>query len=100
MNLDEMLSQPLPEVPDNGFSDRVIARVKAEERRKWIEITLISVIAAAVACLLLPIRAIVGDFAAGVILMGSSPSFAIAAVVLAATFLVDRLWNERQLLQM
>lgn len=99
MNLDEMLSQPLPEVPDNGFSDRVVARAKAEERRKWIEIVLISVIGAVVACLLLPIRAIVGDIAASMILLGSSSAFAIGVAVLAATFLIDRLWNERQLLQ-
>ncbi|GAA0556509.1 hypothetical protein [Rhizomicrobium electricum] len=99
MNLDEMLSQPLPEVPDNGFSDRVVLRVKAHERRKWIEIAMISVLAAAVACLLLPIRAIVGDFAASIILLGYSPTFGIGAAVLAATFLVDRLWSERQLLQ-
>lgn len=99
MNLDEMLSQPLPEVPDNGFSERVVVRVKAHERRKWIEVVLISVLATAVACLLLPIRAIVGDFAASMILLGSSPAFGIGAAVLAATFLIDRLWSERQLFQ-
>lgn len=99
MNLDEMLSQPLPDVPDDGFSARVMARVEKEERYKLVQIILISVVAAALASLLLPIRAMVGDLAAGVILMGSSPAFGIAAAVLALTFLIDRLWSERQLLQ-
>jgi polyferredoxin len=99
MNLDEMLSQPLPDVPDDGFSSRVMVRVEAVERRKLVEIVLISVIAAILVCLLLPLRAMAGDLAAGVIQMGLTPAFGIAVVVLAVTFLIDRLWSERQLLQ-
>jgi hypothetical protein len=99
MNLDEMLSQPLPDVPDNGFSARVMARVEQQERYKLVQIILISVVAAALASLLLPIRAMVGDFAAGLIVMSNSASFAIAAAVIALTFLIDRLWSERSLLQ-
>ena len=99
MNLDEMLSQPLPDVPDNGFSARVMARVEQQERYKLVQIILISGVAAALASLLLPIRAMVGDFAAGLIVMSNSASFAIAAAVIALTFLIDRLWSERSLLQ-
>lgn len=99
MNLDEMLSQPLPDVPDNGFSNRVMVRVEALERRKVVEIVLISVVAAVLVCLLLPLRAMAGDLAGGAIQMSTTPALGIAAVVLAVTFLVDRLWSERQLLQ-
>ena len=100
MNLDEMLSQPLPDVPDNGFSDRVIVRMKHEERRKMYAVALMSMLAAALACLLLPLHAIIGDIAAALVLIGTSPMLGLAVAVLVLTILVDRVLSDRQLLRL
>ncbi len=49
MNLDEHLSQPLPEIPDQGFSARIMAEVARHEiRRARIEAATWIALAAAV----------------------------------------------------
>jgi hypothetical protein len=99
MNLDELLSQPLPPVADNGFSARVVARVKAAERRRAAAIMIASAAAVTILCLLVPLREITGDFAAALIQLGTSPLVGLAAALLVLTFLLDRLWADRRFLQ-
>jgi preprotein translocase subunit SecY len=99
MNLDEMLSQPLPEVPDNGFSARVIVRVKREERVKAVAIVIAAVAAVTLLCLLVPMPAFTATIGVAVLKFGMSPFAALAAGTLVLTFLADRLWSERGLLQ-
>ena len=100
MTLDELLTQPLAPVADNGFSARVVARVKAEERRHAAIIMVAAAAAAVLACLLLPLRAITGDVAVALLQLGSSPMVALAGALLVLTFLIDRLWADRRFLQL
>ena len=100
MTLDELLTQPLAPVADNGFSARVIARVKSEERRRAAVVIFAAAAAAVLACLLVPLHEITGDFAAELIQLGTSPMVALAAALLVLTFLVDRLWADRRFLQL
>ena len=99
MTLDELLTQPLAPVADNGFSARVVARVKAEERRRAAVIMVMAAAAAALACFLLPLHALTGDFAVALIQLGTSPMVALAAALLVLTYLIDRLWTDRKFLQ-
>lgn len=100
MNLDEMLSQPLPEVPDDGFSDRVVVRVQAVERHKMQAIVAASLIASILACLLLPMHAIIGDLAASLIQIATAPMIGLATAACVLTFLIDRILTDRQFLRL
>jgi hypothetical protein len=100
MNLDELLMQPLAPVADNGFSARVITRVKAAERRHAAVVMLAAAALATVACLLVPLHDVTGDFAAAIIQIGTSPMVGLAAALLVLTFMIDRLWADRRFLQL
>lgn len=100
MNLDELLSQPLPEVADNGFSDRVVVRVKAEERRYFYVIAIACVVAATALCVLVPMHDITAAIGVTVYDLGTSAMLAWAGAALVLTYLVDRLLADRQLLQL
>ena len=102
MNLDQLdalLKQPLAPVADNGFTARVIAKVQAEERRHaWI-VAFGALTAATLICLLVPVKAITGDFAAALVQLALSPMVGMALIVCIATFLIDRLFSDRKFLQ-
>ena len=97
--LDALLSQPLAPVADNGFSARVIARVKAQERRHAAWIVISAVTAATLACLLLPLHVVTGDLAVALLQIGTSPMVALAGALLVLTFFIDRLYTDRKFLQ-
>lgn len=100
MNLDEMLSQPLPDVPDNGFTARVITRVKAEERRRAAAIMIATVIGVTILCLLIPLPVFTAAIGLAMFQLGTSPMIGWAAAALVLTFLIDRvLTTDRGLLQ-
>lgn len=99
MNLDELLSQPLQPVPDNGFSARVMARIKTEERRHVAMTVALSVAATIVLCVMMPLRDLTGLIGGAIIELGTSPMILVAVIVLALTFLVDRLYTDHKLLQ-
>lgn len=99
MNLDEMLSQPLPDVPDNGFSERVIARVEGESRLKSLAIVIAAIAGVTLLCLLVPMPEFTASVGVALLQVGLSPIASLAVGALVLTFLVDRLWSERQLLQ-
>lgn len=100
MNLDEILSQPLPDVPDNGFTARVIARVKTEERRRAATIMIATVIGVTALCFFIPLQVFTAAIGLMVFQLGTSSLVALAAAVLVLTFLIDRmLTTDRGLLQ-
>ncbi len=100
MTLDELLSQPLPDVPDNGFTARVITRVKAAERRRAAGIMVATVIGVTILCLLVPLRVFTAAIGLTVFELGTSPLVGWAAAALVLTFVVDRiLTTDRGLLQ-
>lgn len=102
MNMDELdalLSQPLAPVADHGFSARVIARVQAEERRSSAIAIVLSLVAATLACLLVPLKDITGDLAAALLQLAMSPMVGMAIIVCVMTFLIDRLFSDRKFLQ-
>jgi hypothetical protein len=101
MNLDEMLSQPLPEMPDNGFSTRVVARVKAEERRKAVAAVIAALAGVTLLCFLVPMPDYTAAIGVALLQFGLSPLASLAVAALVLTFVIDRLWTtDRQLLQM
>jgi len=100
MNLDELLSQPLPDVPDNGFTARVLTRVKAEERRRAVAIMIATVIGVTILCLLIPLPVFTAAIGLTVFQLGTSPLVGWAAAALVLTFVIDRvLTTDRGLLQ-
>ena len=99
MTLDELLTQPLAPVADNGFSARIVARIKARERRHTTAVMFAAAAAAVLACLLVPLHALTGDFAVALIQLGTSPIVGLAAALLVLTFLIDRVWTDRRFLQ-
>lgn len=56
-NLNMLLSQPLPETPDNGFSNRVMAQMELQQLRRDRLKTEISVGLVVLAVLVLPFTA-------------------------------------------
>ncbi len=90
MSMDDLLRQPLPAVPDNGFSARVIGRIMAEQRQHMALVALGSVAAATVGCLLVPIPALSERLGDIVVQIGTSPAVALAAAALVLTALIDR----------
>jgi hypothetical protein len=56
--LDELLSQTLPDVADGGFSARVAARIRAERRRRQWTVAAATAACIVLAVLLLPLKTI------------------------------------------
>lgn len=90
MSIDDLLSQPLPSVADNGFSARVMRRVRADERRHFALIGAGSVAAATLACLFLPLQAITLEVNHALVTLGTSTAVGIGAAALLLTMLFDR----------
>ena len=90
MSVDDLLSQPLPSVADDGFSERVMGRVRAQARRRLF--VLVASIAACVvlAFLLLPMRLIGATLNFAVVQTASSAAISLAAAVIVLTLLVER----------
>ena len=97
--LDALLSQPLAPVADNGFSARVIARVKFEERRHDVVALAAAGAVALVLCLLVPVHNILGDLLAVLLQLSMTPMIGVAAALLMLTFLIDRVLWDRKLFQ-
>ncbi len=95
-NLDTLLSTPLPELPDAGFSMRVASKMEARELRNerltWGALAL----AAAMVAPFVPLRELTGTVAhLGPALAGSTAlSLAVAAIVL--TLSLEQRFREQQ----
>lgn len=90
MNIDELLSQPLPTVADNGFSARVTARIRAAERSKIALVTAGTAVAATLLCLVVPIETISVQLNSIVLELGTSTALGLGGAALFLTMLVDR----------
>jgi hypothetical protein len=90
MNIDELLSQPLAPVADNGFSAKVVARIRSQEQRQLVLISLVAVAVATVACLLLPVSALTELLNHIVITLATSLEVGVAVLAVLATWLYDR----------
>lgn len=90
MSIDDLLRQPLPAVADNGFSARVMGRIKAEQRQRMALVTLGSVAAATLGCLFVPMPFLSEELSNIIVQIGTSPAVALAAAALVLTALVDR----------
>lgn len=94
MSIDDLLSQPLPTVADNGFSARVLTKVRAENRRRVMLIAGASAAAAAAVAAFLPIPAaslqLNDELTSLMTVVINSPAVPIALCVAGLTFFVDR----------
>ena len=89
MNIDDFLSQ-LPSVADDGFSERVMVRVRAFTRRRMFT-TAASIAACVVlALLILPLRAIGTELGLIIPQIAGSAALNLAAAVIALTYLLER----------
>jgi len=95
-DLDTLLSAPLPDVADNGFSQRVADKI--EERALWSERLTwgIPALAAAALAPFLPLQEITGTVVhLGPVLAGSTAlSLAVAAIIL--TLSLEQRFRESQ----
>ena len=90
MSIDDLLNQSLPSVADDGFSARVMGRVRASARRR-VFVMVASVAACVVlAFLLLPMRMIGAQLNFAVIQTASSAAVSLAAAVIVLTLLVEK----------
>jgi hypothetical protein len=90
MNLDDLLNQPLPSVADDGFSGRVMGRVRALQRQRLF-VTWASVAACVVlAFLLLPMRNIGAQLDFAISQIASSAAMSLAAGAIVLTLILER----------
>ncbi len=90
MSIDDLLTQPLPPVADNGFSAHVMSRVRAAERRRMALIGAGSVAGAALGCVFIPLQAISLELNHAIVQVGTSTAVGFAGAVLLLTILFDR----------
>jgi len=90
MTIDEMLSRPLTPVADNGFSARVIARVREEEKRRFYVAGAVGAACAMAAALEVPLQTLAATANHIAFDLLTSPAIALAVVALGVTLLVDR----------
>lgn len=90
MSIDDLLKQPLPAMPDNGFSAGVMARIKAEQSRHLTLVALGSAAAATLGCLVIPMPELSNQLGDIIVRIGTSPAVAAAAAGLVLTALIDR----------
>lgn len=88
-DLDTLLRAPLPEIPDHGFSDRIVARIETEKNRD----TMLSRVVIGL-CVLAPLPFLPGNTVSSLVPAISNmlmqPGLYIAAAVIALTLLAER----------
>ena len=90
MNIDDLLSQPLNSVADDGFSARVIGRVRAVRRQKLF-VTWVSVAACIVlAFLILPWQPIGAELGLVIPRIAGSLAVNFAAAIIVLSLLLER----------
>jgi hypothetical protein len=88
--LDELLSQPLPDVEDSGFSSRVAARLHAERRRRWWTAAAAVAACLVLAVLLLPLKAIGAGLGATLPQIAGNWAVNLAMGLIVLSFLAER----------
>jgi hypothetical protein len=90
MSIDDLLSQPLPAVADNGFSARVTARIRAAERSKIALVAAGSAVAVTLLCLVVPMETVSVQLNTIVLKLGTSTTLGLGGAALFLTMLIDR----------
>lgn len=90
MTIDDLLNRPLEAVPDNGFSARVVERIRAEERRETA-LSFAAVLVAVAACaLVLPLPALSLELGHAVFDIANQTAIGLAAGLLILTYMFER----------
>jgi len=90
MTIDDQLNRPLASVADDGFSAHVMARVRAEERRKLFAAAAAAVVFALLALLFLPLQGIGADVNAALVQIARSAAVSVAVAAVILTLLFER----------
>lgn len=90
MSIDDLLSQPLPTVSDNGFSARVTGRIRAVERGKIALVAAASAVAVTLLCLVVPMETVSVQLNSIVLELGTSTALGLGGAALFLTMLIDR----------
>jgi protein-S-isoprenylcysteine O-methyltransferase Ste14 len=90
MTIDDLLNEPLASVADNGFSARVMARVRAKERRNILAVAAAAAVCAVLALLFLPVHAIGVEMNSALIQIARSAAASVAVAASILTLLVER----------
>ena len=90
MNIDDLLNQSLPSVADDGFSERIMGRVRASARRRLFVIVASVVACVVLAFLLLPMRIIGAQLNFAAVQIASSAAVSLAAAAVILTLLLER----------
>jgi hypothetical protein len=88
--IDELLSRPLPAVDDDGFSRRVMRRVRADERRRWFVLAAATTACIVLALQILPMQSIAVGLNLAITQAASSLAVSIAAAAIILTLLLER----------
>lgn len=93
--LDDLLSQPLPAVADNGFSTRVVARIAKQEWLRSMLSTATLLLCALALLLLVPVSGIEDTLARLAPAIAASLPLSIAAGAIALSLSVEQLVRRR-----
>ncbi len=90
MNIDELLIEPLPSVADDGFSARVMGRVRAARRQKLFVTWASAAACALLALLLLPWQPIGVELGLVIPKIAGSAALSFAVAVVVLSLLLER----------
>ena len=90
MNIDDLLNQPLASVADDGFSERVMGRVRTMMRLRLFAIAAGAAACVVLAFLLLPMHAIGAQVNFAVVQIARSTAVSLAAAAIVLTLLLER----------
>ena len=90
MTIDDLLNQPLASVADDGFSTRVMRRVRAGERRNLFAVAAAAVLCTVLALLFVPVQSIGADLNLALVQIAQSAAVSIAVAAVILTLLFER----------
>ena len=90
MSIDDLLNQSLPFVADDGFSERVMGRVRAMERRRLFVVAASLAACFVLALLLLPLRALGAELDRVALEIAGQAPLGIAFSAIVLTFVAER----------
>lgn len=90
MTIDDLLNQPLVSVADDGFSARVMRRVRAGERRNLFAVAAGAVLCTVLALLFVPMQSIGADMNLALVQVAGSTAVSVAVAAVILTLLFER----------